>query len=99
MKNLKSSHRSYLSSKAHHLKPLIHIGNNGLIDGTIRSIKIALAAKELIKIKFQEYKDDKQELSENIASDTQSHVVRIIGHTLILFKQNDNLEKQQYRLP
>ena len=99
MKNLNSSQRSYLKSLAHHLEPVINIGKNGLTDGTIHSISKALSSKELIKIKFREYKDDKQEISEKISRETKSIIVGIIGHTLILFKQNPNPEKQRYQLP
>ena len=99
MKNLKSSQRSYLKGQAHHLEPVIHIGKSGLTEGIIHSINIALLAKELIKIKFREFKDDKQEISDQIATETSSIVVGIIGHILILFKQNPDLDKHKYRLP
>ena len=99
MKNLKSSQRRYLKSHAHHLEPVIHIGKSGLTEGIIHSINIALLAKELIKIKFREFKDDKQKLSTKIADETSSIVVDIIGHTLILFKESLESDKQKYRLP
>ena len=99
MKNLKSSQRSYLKSQSHHLEPLIYIGKNGLTNGTIQSINTVLLAKELIKIKFREFKDDKKEISKKIATETLSHIIGIIGHTLILYKQNSDPEKQKYQLP
>ena len=99
MENLNSSQRRYLQGQAHHLEPVIHIGKNGLMEGTIHFIKTALSTRELIKIKFREFKYDKQEISEKIATKTLSLIVGIIGHTLILFKQNPNPEKQKYRLP
>ena len=99
MKNLNSSQRSYLKARAHHLKPVIHIGKSGLTDGSIHSINVALSAKELIKVKLQDFKNDKQELADKITTETLSLIVGIIGHTLIIFKQNPNPEKQKYRLP
>ena len=99
MKNLNSSQRSYLKAQAHHLKPVILIGNNGLTDGAIYSIKTALLTRELIKIKFREFKDEKQAISEQVASKTLSLLVGTIGHTVILFKQNPDLGKQKYHLP
>jgi len=99
MKNLNSSQRSYLKAQAHILEPVIHLGKNGLTDGTIYSINTALSSNELIKIKFQAFKDDKKEISEKIATQTVSLIVGIIGHTLILFKQNPNPEKQEFQLP
>ena len=99
MKNLKSSQRSYLKSMAHHLEPVVHIGRNSLTEGGIHTINIALKAKELIKIKFLEFKDDKQKISKKIATETLSHIVGIIGHNLILYKQNSDPEQQKYQLP
>ena len=99
MKNMNSLQRRYLKGQVHHMEPVIYIGKNGLTEGTIHSISTALSARELIKIKFHEFKNNKQEISEKIANDTFSLIVGIIGHTLILFKQNSNPEKQKYRLP
>ena len=98
MNNLSSSKLSYLRSPAHHLEPVALIGKNGITDGTINTIDKALNSRELIKSKFREFKDEKQILSENIAGLTNSAVVGIIGNTLILFRQNPDLEKQIYKL-
>ena len=99
MRDLNSSQRSYLKVQSHHLKPVIHIGKNGLTAGTILSINRALFSRELIKIKFQELKNNKKEISDKIVIETLSLIVGVIGHTLILFKQNPDPEKQRYRLP
>ena len=51
-----------------------------------------------MRTKFREFKDEKQILSEKVAKLTNSAVVGIIGHTLIIFRQNPDLEKQIYRI-
>ena len=99
MNNLSSSQRSYLRSQAHHLEPVVLIGKNGITDGTLKTVNTALNTRELIKIKFREYKDEKQSLSPKIAKLTDSQIVGIIGHTVILFRQNPDPEKQNIRLP
>ena len=98
MNNLSSSERNFLRSQAHHLEPVVLIGKNGVTDGTINTIDKALYSRELIKIKFRGFKDEKQILSEKIAGLTNSAVVGIIGHILILFRKNPDLEKQIYKL-
>ena len=98
MNNLSSSQRSYLRSQAHNLEPVVIIGKNGITNGTIETVKKALDARELIKIKFREYKDEKQSLSHQIAESTESHVVGMIGHTVILFRQNPTPEKQNIHM-
>ena len=99
MNQLSSSQRSLLRSQAHHLEPVVLIGKNGITDGTIQAVNKALDARELIKIKFREYKDEKKSLSYQLAESTESHIVGTIGHTAIVFRQNPDPEKQNIRLP
>ena len=99
MNNLSSSDRSFLRSQAHHLEPVVLIGKNGISDGTVEAVNKALEARELIKIKFREFKDNKQSISDEIAASANCHVVGIIGHTVILYRQNSDPEKQNIRLP
>ena len=99
MNNLSSSQRSYLRSQAHHLEPVVLIGKHGITDGTIESIDRVLKARELIKIKFREFKDDKLSMSEKITELTNSQVVGVIGHTVIIFRQNPDSDKRQIHFP
>ena len=98
MNNITSKQRKYLKSIAHHIDPVVLIGKNGASKGSISSIDKALSSKELIKIKFREFKDIKDEISKKIATLTKSEVVAIIGHTLILFRQNSDPEKQKIKV-
>ena len=62
---------------------------------SINSIEIALNSKELIKIKFRDFKDQKKNLSEDIERLTNSNIVGIIGNILILFREShdpDNIK-------
>ena len=47
-----SSQRKKLKALAHHLKPVVNIGKEGVSDGVIHSISEKLEKNELIKIKF-----------------------------------------------
>ena len=99
MNKLSSTQRSFLRSQAHHLEPIVLIGKNGVSSGTIESVNKALEARELIKIKFREFKDNKQSISDEIAASANCQVVGIIGHTVILFRQISDPEKQIVPLP
>ena len=88
MASITGAERKKLKSAAHHLKPVVQIGQKGLTDTLIKAVDDALESHELIKIKFMEYKEDKKQLSYRIAADTSSEVVVIIGNTVILFREN-----------
>ena len=91
--------RKLLRSRAHHLEPIVLIGKNKITGGTINNINKALETRELIKIKFREFKDEKLSLSEKIAKITHSEIVGIIGHTVIIFRQNPDSDKRQIHIP
>ena len=99
MKSLTAQQRKYLRSQAHHLEPIVLIGKHGLTDGSIEAINKALDAHELVKIKFREHKDEKQFLSIQLAESTESHIVGIVGHTVILYRQNSDPDEQIIHLP
>ena len=91
--------RKLLRRRAHHLEPIVLIGKNKITGGTINNINKALETRELIKIKFREFKDEKLSLSEKIAELTNSQVVGVIGHTVIIFRQNPDSDKRQIHIP
>ena len=66
--SINSSQRQKLKALAHHLKPVINIGKEGLGDGVIYSILENLEKNELIKIKFFHHKDQKNKISNKIIS-------------------------------
>ena len=98
MNKLNSHQRKYLKSRAHHLDPVLIIGRSGISDGTIESLSKALKAKELIKVKFSDFKSEKKQLSNNIEKLTKSHLVSIIGNIAIFFRQNQDPSKQIYKI-
>ena len=95
---LNSRQKKILRARAHDLKPIVLIGKSGVTDGCICSINDAIEAHELIKVKFIEHKDEKKNLSETISSKTESEIVGKIGHTIMLFRQNPDPEKQKYSI-
>lgn len=95
---LTSSHRKQLKSKAHHLKPVVFIGKQGLTDTVRNAVDVSLTAHELIKVKFNDCKDQKKEITAQIAEDTQCEIAGILGHIAILYRQHPDPEKRKVRL-
>ena len=87
-----------LKSLSHHIKPIITIGKEGVNEGVINSIGEYLERHELIKIKFNKNKSEKNILSQSITNSTNSSLVSIIGNTLIIYKQSTNLKYRQIKL-
>ena len=96
---MNSSDRKHLRSLAHHLKPVAQVGKAGVTEGVIRSVDDALRTAELIKVRFVERKEEKDELSEEIARRTRSERVGIIGHVAIFYRKNPDADKRKIKLP
>ena len=101
MKELKGSQKKYLRGLAHNFNPAAFVGQKGITQTLLDEIDKALEATELIKVKFNDYKekDQKSSLTKEIAKATKSHIAGMIGHVVILYRQNRDVEKQQIRLP
>jgi len=99
MEQLKGSQRKYLRSQAHHLKPLVMIGAKGVTDQLIGSVDLALKDHELIKVKFGAFKEEKKEISAQIAQATKSELIGIIGNIAIFYRQHPKQEKRKIKMP
>lgn len=91
---LTGEQRRQLKSLAHHLNPLIQIGQKGVTDALINAVDQALTDHELIKIRFMDFKDEKHDLADVIALKTSSDRVGIIGNVLTLFRRSPVEEKR-----
>jgi RNA-binding protein len=87
-----------LRSMAHHLKPVVQIGKNGLTEGVVAAIDEALDEHELIKIKFMDFKDDKKELGGVIIEKTGCIIVNVVGNIMILYRENPDETKRRIRV-
>lgn len=78
-----------LKAKAHHLKPVVMIGDKGLTENVLAEIDIALTSHELIKVKINGAdRDDRSAMANEIAEKSEACLVQVIGRTLILYRKN-----------
>jgi RNA-binding protein len=68
------------------LEPMLKVGKAGLSEGFVRSVDMALAQHELVKIKFAEFKEQKKELAPQLAEKTASHLVMRVGNVMVLHR-------------
>ena len=101
MQALKGYQKKFLKARAHGLKPVVFIGQKGLTPTLIESIQKALERHELIKVKFIEFKDRQQKLStaEAVTAEADCQLVGMIGHMVILYRQQSDPEKRKIQLP
>jgi RNA-binding protein len=101
MKTLKGFEKKYLRGLAHSLKAVVLIGKEGITDGTVRAADEGLAQHELIKIKFNDFKEknQKETLTGELVGKTGSAPVGMIGHTAILYRPQTDPAKQRIQLP
>ncbi len=99
MEPLKGFQRSYLTKKAHSLKPVVMIGGNGLTDAVVKAVDAELENHEMIKVKFVDYKESRRELAEELVEKTESHLVRIIGNIALIYRYQPVHDKRIYHVP
>lgn len=95
---LTSKQRKILTSLSNPLEPLVIVGQNGITEGLEQKTAQCLEHHELIKVKFNEFKDEKLELAKNLADSCEAVLVRVIGNIAILYKQNPDPEKRVIKL-
>jgi RNA-binding protein len=101
MGKLKGSQKKYLRGLAHNLKPVVLIGQKGLTEELIKSADQALDRHELIKVKFNEFKekDQKAEITEELCKNVKAEIAGTIGHIAILYREQEAPEKKKIFLP
>jgi RNA-binding protein len=87
MKKISSRQRNILRKEAHTLKPVIMIGKNGVTQELTAAVDTALADHELIKIKFQDFKDDRKALSIALSDSVNAVVISVIGNIAIIYRE------------
>lgn len=75
-----------LKSRAQLLKPTLKVGKDGLSPQFIAEVDQTLKHLELIKVKFEQFKEQKKELALELAERTSSHIVTRVGHVVVLFR-------------
>lgn len=94
---LTTKQKQFLKGLAHHLNPVVMLGNNGLTEGVLVEIDNALNHHELIKVKIAgAERDEKQLIINAIVRETQAVEVQTIGHILVLFRPS---EEKKITLP
>jgi len=93
--NLSNKQKQFLKAKAHELKPVILLGGNGLTEGVMAEVELALDHHELIKVKVPSIdREEKLAIMDAIVRESKAQKVQVIGHILVLFRQSEDKKIQ-----
>ena len=84
--------RRFLRGRANPLRALVQVGDGGISPGVLRSIDTCLEGHELIKVRLRQPADKKSEAAQ-LAVDTRSALVGLVGHTVILYRPHPDAPK------
>lgn len=85
--SLSNKQKQHLKGLAHSLKPVVLLGANGLTEGVMAEIELALEHHELIKVKVpEEDREQREMIYHTIVAHTGAHRVQVIGKILIIYK-------------
>lgn len=89
-----SKRRAELRGMANRLEPLFHVGKSGVTPAVIAQTNEVFNTRELIKLKvlLESAPEKPREIAERIAKETESQVVQVVGGSIILYKENPDIE-------
>jgi RNA-binding protein len=99
MDELSGAQRKHLRGLAHHVKPVVHVGKNGVTDPVLQEVEEALDSHELIKVKLVDPQGRKKELAGELASRSGGTRVGLVGNVVTLYRQHPDPEKRKVEVP
>lgn len=84
-----------LKGLAQKIEPVLALGKSGASDAFIKSLDEALAQHELVKLKFAAFKDERKTLAPQLAEKTKSHLVWVVGHVAVFYRQQPDPAKRK----
>ena len=86
---------AYLRSLGQHRKPLVHLGREGLTEGTQRALTQELRSHELVKVRvLRSSPDGAREAAEEMAAAVDAVLVGVVGGTMLLYRPNPELKER-----
>jgi RNA-binding protein len=96
---LTSKQRAFLRTRAHSLKPMLQVGNEGVSGAFLRSLAEALQTRELLKVRLldtapQDARTAAAAMAERVPD---LHVAQVIGRTIVVYRRHP--ERPELTLP
>lgn len=92
--------RAALRSECNRLKPLVHIGEDGLSGTLIAALSDALRTRELVKVQLNKNAEVSAKAAANdLAKRVKAEVIQVIGRTATLYRKNPELKRKAGAAP
>jgi RNA-binding protein len=86
--------RRHLKGLAHHLNPVVIVGQNGLSENVLNEIAITLETHELIKVRLNAAdRQERNEMIERICSESGAELIQSIGHVGVFYLRHPKTPK------
>jgi RNA-binding protein len=87
MPSVTPAQRRALRARAHHLHPVVSVGQHGLTPAVLHEIDVNLRAHELIKVRvFSDARAERDTLFERICAELDAAPVQHIGKLLVMWR-------------
>ena len=87
MKELSPTERRALRARAHHLNPVVMIGEAGLTPPVLHELDVALKSHELIKVRvLGEDRERRERLGGEICATLDAAEIQSIGKMIVLYR-------------
>ena len=83
-----------LKAQAQRLKATLKVGEEGLGPQFLAALDEVLKHQQLVKVKFDEFKEQKKEMAPQLAEKSGSHLVTRVGNVVVLYRPKSVEEKQ-----
>ena len=87
--------RAALRAEAHHLTPMVHVGQQGLTPAVFQTLDDALRTHELVKVQLgRSVEVPAKDAANALATAAAAEVIQVIGKTATLYRHNPDLKRK-----
>ncbi len=69
---------------------MLKVGKDGLSPEFLKAVDDALTHHELVKVKFDDFKEEKRELGRKLIDTVGASLIMQVGHVVVLFRRKAN---------
>jgi len=85
---LTGKQKRFLRAMGHHLEPVVLVGKDGLSEGLVSALDVALDTHELVKVKLGESAGaDRRALGAAVADAGGAELVQVLGRTVLVYRR------------